>query len=290
VSIVRFEIRYADGRKEVANVEGDRMVIGNGAHCDIRLPLDQAANEHVAVEVVGGSVRVETVAFDPPATVNGMPFTNIPILPEVPLKIGSTRIFIALGDGMEFDGDAVIQKKKKNEGTSPAMKAVGVLVLGAGAYMMLGDAEAPLPQAPEQLPVLFSTTPAECPQSSPDAARATAEERFNVAEGKRERSPFAPKEGIQAVDLYAVAAVCFRKAGDADRAKEADGIAEQLRASITQDFRARRVRLEHLMQVEDYQLARNDVNVLHSLTEGKSGSWVAWLASARQTIKQRTRR
>ena len=288
MSVVRFEIRYADGRKEITNVEGDRVIIGHGAHCDIRLPLDQAANEHVAVEVVGGSVRVETLAFDPPATVNGMPFTNIPILPDVPLKIGSTRIFVTIGD-VDFDG-AVVQKKKKAEGTSSAMKVLGLVVLAAGAYMILGDTEAPLPDAPAQLPDLFGTAPTECPQASVDGARAAAEEKFDIAEGKRERSPFAPKEGVQAVDLYGTAAVCFRQAGDGDRAREAEGLADQLRTAITQDFRARRVRLEHLMAVEDYQLARNDVTVLHSLTEGKGGSWVAWLSSARQTIKQRTRR
>ncbi|MCL2449190.1 MAG: FHA domain-containing protein, partial [Polyangiaceae bacterium] len=270
MSIVRFEIRYADGRREVAHVEGDRMIIGHGAHCDVRLPLDQAANEHVAVEVVGGSVRVETMAFDPPATVNGMPFTNIPILPDVPLKIGSTRIFLALGDA-DFDG-AVIKKQGK-EGISPAMKVLGVLVLVAGGFMAATDTTTPMPQAPDQLPDLFGSANVQCPQSTPDAARATAEERFDVAEGKRERTPFAPKEGVQAVDLYAVAAACFRKAGEPDRAKEADARAEQLRTSITQDFRARRVRLEHLMATEDFELARSDVNVLQSLTVGKGGPW-----------------
>ncbi len=288
MSVVRFEIRYADGRKEITNVEGDRMLIGHGAHCDVRLPLDQAANEHVAVEVVGGSVRVETMAFEPPATVNGMPFTNIPILPDVPLKIQGTRIFIALADA-DVEGGAVVQKKK-NEGTSPAMKVLGLGVLAAGAYMLLGEPQAPLPEAPAQIPALFSTAPAQCPQTSAAAAGATAEEKFDVAEGKRERSPFAPKDGVQAVALYATAAACFRVAGDAERAKDADATAAQLRDEITQDFRARRVRLEHLMAVEDYQLARNDVDVLWSLTEGKSGSWVTWLANARQTIKQRTRR
>jgi hypothetical protein len=286
VSIVRFEIRYGDGRKEIAQVEGLRMLIGHGAHCDIRLPLDQAANEHVAVEVVGESVRVETLAYDPPATVNGMPFTNIPLVPDVPLKLGSTRIFIALA-GAEFEGAATVQKKKAEE-TSPFMKVVGIGVLAAGAYMLLTDTDQPLPQAPAQLPELFAAAPTSCPQTSSESARSLAEEKFDIAEGKRERSPFAPKEGVQAVGLYELAVVCFRQGRDFARADDAETVAKQLRDAIALDFRARRVRLEHLMAVEDYQLAKNDVTVLTALTAGKQSTWVDWLARARQTIAQRT--
>ena len=286
MSLLRFEIRYADGRKEITHVDGERALIGNGAHCDIRLPLDQAAQEHVAVEVIGGTVRLETKAFEPAATVNGMPFTNMPITPDVPLKIGSTRIFIALGDA-GFEG-AVVQKKA--EQTSPLMKVVAVAVLVAGAYMLMSDDEQPMAAAPAQAPELFAATPtATCPQGAPDQARAFAQDKFDLAEGKRERSPFAPKDGVEAVQLYDVASACFKVGGDQGRAAEAATDAKQLRASITQDFRARRVRLEHLLAVGDFQLAKNDVKVLRALTEGKQGKYVDWLQQQNQMLKQRGR-
>jgi hypothetical protein len=151
--MIRFEIRYADGKKEIANVEGERALIGNGAHCDVRLPLDQAASEHVGVEVVGGTVRLESKAFEPPATVNGLPFTNMPISPDVPLTIGTTRIFIAIGDGA-VDGPVV---RKSAEQTSPLMKVLGMLVLVAGAYMLLTPDDAPVTEAPSQAVELFPT-------------------------------------------------------------------------------------------------------------------------------------
>jgi hypothetical protein len=286
MSILRFEIRHKDGRREIANVEGERVLIGNGAHCDIRLPLDQAANEHVAVEVIGGTVRVETKAFDPPATVNGMPFTNVPLPPEVPLLIGTTWIYIGLGD-IALDGGPVVQQKKAEE-TSPLMKVLGLVVLGAGAYMLLGGDDPPLQVAPAEVPALFSATQATCPQTSPQQALVVASDKYDMAEGKRERSPFLPKDGVLAVDLYEVAAACFTVGGDAQRAADAVEAARQLRTAITVDFRARRVRLEHLMAVGDYQLAKNDVNVLTSLTEGKDGTWIAWLSATNQTVKQRT--
>lgn len=284
MSLLRFEIRYADGHKEITQVDGERALIGHGAHCDVRLPLDQAASEHVAVEVVGGTVRVETKVFDPPATVNGLPFTTMPIGPDVPLKLGGTRIFISIGD-FGLEGAPIFNKKKKEE-TSPLMKVVGLGVLAAGAYMFLNKDEASTLSAPMQAPELFASSAASCAQVAPDQARALAADKLDIAEGKRERSPFVAKEGVQAVELYDAAAACFSQAGDSVRADESKRDADQLRASIIQDFRARRIRLEHLMEVGDYQLARNDVTVLRSLTEGKQGPWVNWLTHVGHLIKQ----
>jgi hypothetical protein len=286
VSIIRFEIRYADGKKEIANVDGERALIGNSAHCDIRLPLDQAAGEHVAVEVVGGTVRLETKAFEPPATINGMPFTNMPISPDVPLKIGSTRIFITIGE-VALDGGPVLQKKA--EQTSPLMKVLAVGVLGAGAFMMLSGDDAGTSLAPAQVIDLFPTTAVTCPQSTADQALSLASDKYAVAQGKRERSPFAPKDGVLAVDLYKTASACFRVGGDPGDADDADQAAQQLSASITQDFRARRVRLEHMLALGDFELARHDVQVLRSLTEGKSGAYVQWLQQQNTMLKQRAK-
>jgi hypothetical protein len=286
MSLIRFEIRYADGKKEVANVDGERALIGNGAHCDIRLPLDQAASEHVAVEVVGGTVRLETKAFDPPATINGMPFTNMPISPDVPLKIGSTRIFITIGE-LALDGGPVLQKKA--EQTSPLMKLLAVGVLFAGAFMLLSGDDAGTGEAPSQAIDLFTQTPATCPQATPDQALALANDKFDIAQGKRERSPFAPKDGVQAVELYKVAAACFRVGADPRSADEADQAAQQLSTSLTQDFRARRVRIEHMLAVGDYEIARHDVQILRSLTEGKSGAYVQWLQQQNTMLKQRSK-
>lgn len=285
MSLIRFEIRYVDGRKDIANVDGERALIGHGAHCDVRLPLDQAANEHVAVEVVGGTVRVETKAFDPPATVNGLPFTTMPIGPDTPLQLGTTRVFISLGD-FGFEGAPVVARKKKEQ-ISPRTKLFALVGLAAAGYVLMSADEPRMAQAPVQAPDLFGGPVASCPQAAPDQARAIAVDKLGIAEGKRERSPFVVKEGVQAVSLYETAAACFRQAGDAVGASESQKAAAQLRASIVEDFRARRIRLEHLMVIGDYDLAKEDVRVLRSLTEGKQGAWVNWLAHADQSIKQK---
>lgn len=285
MSILRFEIRYAHGQKEAATVESDRVLIGSGAHCDVRLPLDQAANEHMAIEVVGTTVRAEAKAFNPPVTVNGAPFAKGVVVPNVPIAIGTTLIYVALGAG--YEGSPTLQRKTGDE-TSPFMKVLGVLVLVAGAYMMFSGGDAPVAPPPAKAPDLFpASSEPTCPMASTDQAFAFASEKFDVAEGKRERSPFAPKEGLDAVALYDLAAACFRRADAVSRAEEATTAAQQLRASITQDFRARRLRLEHLIAVGDYELARRDVAVLRSYSEGKTGPWISWLSTTAQMVKQK---
>jgi hypothetical protein len=65
MSVLRFDIRHADGRAESLLLDADRVLIGSGAHCEIRLPLDQAAVEHVLIEAPGGIVRAQARAFEP---------------------------------------------------------------------------------------------------------------------------------------------------------------------------------------------------------------------------------
>jgi hypothetical protein len=285
VSTIRIEVRHADGRTDVATVEGERALIGHGAHCDVRLPIDQAAAEHIAVEVVGGTVRVETKAFEPEATVNGMSFTTMPIGPEMPIKIGTTRIYIALMDLDQKRLGPVAQGKAEESG-SPLIRIAAIIGVAAAVYVFLPTEEVN-PPAPVDVPKLFATTAAKCEQQAPDQARALAGSLMDNANTERERSPFVGRDGLKAVRDYEQAADCFSVGGVPNRAADAKKVATDLRDSITLDFRARRIRLEHMLQVQDYELAIRDVAVLRELTRGKQGPWISWLASTDQMLKQR---
>jgi hypothetical protein len=171
------------------------------------------------------------------------------------------------------------------------MKLLAGSVVVIAVYMaFFSNEDPPMLGPPAQAPDLFAAAAtATCPQSAPDQAKAFAADKFDVAEGKRERSPFAPRDGVEAVQLYDVAAACFRAGGDPGRAAEAAADSRQLRGQITQDFRARRVRLEHLLAVGDYTLAKNDVKFLRALLEGKQGRYVDWLVQQNQMLKTRGR-
>ena len=114
---------------------------------------------------------------------------------------------------------------------------------------------------------------------------AFAEEQSDLAEGKRERLPFAVEDGVAAVGLYQVAAACFRTGADDARATEAAQAADALQRELADDYRARRLRLSHLLTVEDYELAMKDVTVLRALTSEKKGRYFEWLGQVAEQLK-----
>lgn len=281
MGILKFDIRYATGHREVTVVEGERAVIGSASHCDVRLPMDQAAYEHLIVEVSGGTVKAEARATQPPATINGMPLTSSVVAPDAALGCGNVRIFVAYATDAA-DGDAVVSKEKKE--SSPIVRVAALVAIPIAGYMLLLDPDEGFNPPPAEDPVLFSAAAATCPHATTDQAIVAGEEKFDQAVGKRERTPFSPAEGLAAVVLYETAAACLTLGHRTDQAQDAVEAAQQLRQVITRDMRTRRLRLTRMLQVEDYQLAERDVKALEALTKGKTGPFVNWLASVRNEL------
>jgi hypothetical protein len=89
------------------------------------------------------------------------------------------------------------------------------------------------------------------------------------------------------VGLFETAAVCFKSGGRVDQANDASADAAQLRSVITRDMRTRRLRLGQMLKLRDDELAERDVKQLESLTRGKQGPFVSWLASVRTELNAR---
>jgi len=91
-----FEICHADGRQERTSAQGARIVIGSGAHCDVRLAADQAAFEHVAIEELTTGPQIRNLAPALAATLDGDAFSSRALGPSalVCLCIGNTQIRI----------------------------------------------------------------------------------------------------------------------------------------------------------------------------------------------------
>jgi hypothetical protein len=159
------------------------------------------------------------------------------------------------------------------------------IILSVGGYTILVEepVEAQRP-APKQVPELWQTPVASCPYTGGQAL-AFAREKMAIADGKRERRPFHVQDGVQAVPTYESAAVCFRSGGDNASGTLAEESAKFLRRDITDDFRTRRVRLDHALTVEDYVSAQKEVRVLLQFTEGKSGDYVTWLSNLERKLK-----
>jgi hypothetical protein len=177
-----------------------------------------------------------------------------------------------------------VKAKDKKEG-NPAVQVGLLAAFGVAAFLLLHDEETTIAPPPTEAPQLFASAAPTCPQADPAAAKAFAQEQRDLGDTKRERLPFVVEEGVAAVGLFQMAAACFEKAGAPKRAREVDELAQGLKRDLVDDFRARRIRLSHVLAVEDYELARKDLQVLTALTAGKKGPYVEWLAEVAKQVE-----
>lgn len=283
--VLRFQIRHHTGQVEQVNVEGERALVGSGAHCDIRLPLDQARVEHVLVEAASAGLFVRALSFEPPPTLNSIPFQQSPLPPGAILGITGCQIVVELSEGAA-GGEAGAVKAKKKSGS--LRRSVMWIAMAPMLYFLAMDSDTGAEKAPppSSSPDLWAAPITACPYSGAQAT-AFARERMALADAKRERRPFHVQDGIEAVPVYEVAGACFRSGADPASAGLAEESAKYLRQEMSDEFRTRRVRLEHALSVQDDVSALKEIRVLLQLTEGKSGEYVEWLVRMNRNVRAR---
>lgn len=281
--IIKFQTRLPSGHVEQLGIESERVLIGSGAHCEIRLPLAEARVEHILVELGPAGAFARALSFEPPPTINGVPFTQAPLPPGSTLGVSGVQILVEVAEGGGARGQERSQKK-----SSPILVIALFLIVIAAGYIFLWDddrtasEEPPRPQPGE----LWAPPATQCLQGGGRAqALGFARERIAVADAKRERRPFNVQDGVSAVPIYEMAAVCFRAGGDLPSASLADESASYLRHEMTDDFRMRRVRLDHALATEDYPTAQKEVRMLLRFVEGKSDNYVTWLSNLERKLK-----
>jgi hypothetical protein len=279
---LKFDIRHPDGRTDELRIEGERALIGSGAHCEIRLPLDQAAVEHVAIQLTPAGVFADARSFQPPPTLNGSPFQRTQILPGSVLGVGYTQITVSV---LEVAGGADAAKAKEQK-TSPLTLLMALIVMPLALYIIFQDPPGDtVGRAPREIPELWGPPTAACPQHAPEAAMAKGVEDFTKAASKQERRPFYIPDGVQAVPLYEEASACFQTAGDPNQSKRSAALAAKLRTDIAEDFRTHRVRLEHALATKRYETAQREVRVLLAFLQGKEGDYVEYLSALERKLR-----
>lgn len=283
MAVLKFDIRYPNGHRELAEVEGERALVGSASHCDVRLPVDQAAYEHLVIEVSGGIVRALAKASHPPATIDGMALTESAVKPESVLGVGGVSLFVLYVPDLG-EGDSLTTKDKQE--SSPLIRVLALVALPVAGYLLLAEDVPEVAPPPAEAPKLFAEAPKKCPADQPIQALSVAEEQLELATAKQERMPFALKEGAAAVPLYETAALCFTLGLSSDKARRATETSKALRESVELDFRTRTIRVERMLKAQDYELVSHDIKVLSSLIEGKKGPFVNWVASVKQRLKR----
>jgi hypothetical protein len=273
---LRFLVRYPDGRTEDFAIDAERVLIGSGAHCEIRLPVDQAAMEHVAVVMGPTSAMVEARAFEPPPTINGSPFQRAQLLPDAILGIGPVQMTVAVVEVAEKQGLV----PRKQEKTSPATYVLAIIAIPLSLYIILSDSDVATSEPPpKEHPALWAEVITSCPQSGKPQALALAHDQHILANARRERRAFHIQDGVRAVPLFETAAACFEVAGQKEEAQEASDAASRLRKDVEEDYRTHRVRLEHAMSVSDWRTVQIEVRILLAFTDGIQGDYVSWLSN-----------
>jgi hypothetical protein len=263
-------------------VEAERALIGSGAHCEIRLPIDQAAVEHILIQVGAGGVFAQALSFEPPPTISNVPFTQAPLPADVVLGVNQTQMLVSLsGDAVGAGGGPKTKGK-----TNPMMILAAMVGACLVAWMYLSGDDNQTRVEPQDYPKLWDQTMTTCDKSGNDAL-AFAQEKRVVAESKRERRMFHVKDGVDAVPLFETSAACFDKAGDKVDGDAARDTANALRKELDDDYRTHRMRLQHSMQVKDYETARREVRTLIEMTEGKEGPYVTYLHVIERDLKQK---
>lgn len=279
---LKFDIRHPDGRIEELRLDTDRAMIGSGAHCEIRLGLDQAGVEHIAIQLTPAGIFADARSFQPPPLINGSPFTRTQIVPGSVLGVGNTQIVASVVEVVGGDGQA----QKKEQKTSPLTLLMALIVMPLALYIIFQDAPGDsVGKAPREIPELWGPPATACPQASREAAMAIGFQQFTKAASKQERRPFYVPDGVQAVPAYEEAAACFQVAGDTERAKRAAALAATLRADVAEDFRTHRVRLEHALATQRYETAQKEVRVLLAFLQGKEGEYVEYLSLLERKLR-----
>lgn len=212
--------------------------------------------------------------------INNVPFTQAPLPPGAVLGVTGTQIYVEVTEGA---GQGQGAEKKKG---SSKLSIIAMFVMLPAVYMLFfADEEtATTKQTSKPPPDLWNPPITQCPHQQQQAL-AFARERMAVADAKRERRPFHVQDGVQAVPVYETAAACFRAGGDGASAKLAEDAAQFLRREMNDDFRTRRVRLEHALNTQDYVSAQKEVRVLLQFVEGKQHEWVTWLQNLDRQLK-----
>ena len=132
-----------------------------------------------------------------------------------------------------------------------------------------GDAE---PMSP---PLLFGQAPDCTSRRNPGTSAEHAERN---ARHREKRYPYDPRDGIHAVEQYALAEVCYGHAARPDDAARTNRARQRLAARVDTDYAALRLRLARAIEAERWEIAHRVVHRLRLLTEHLRGhQYVEWL-------------
>jgi pSer/pThr/pTyr-binding forkhead associated (FHA) protein len=263
-------------------VDSDRVLIGSGPHCEIRLPADQVAAEHVLITFRGGAIFAQARSSQPPPMLNGSPFSETALHEGARLQIGAAEITVSI---VEI-ADVAKAPEEKKEKVNPLTFLLAAVAIPISLFILLEEPEDLVAAGkPKDVPALWENAKPTCTQDAEAQALAVARDKRVVALGRRERSPFDIRDGVLAVPLFFLSADCYRVAGDQARATDMTRAGDKLKQQIEEGYRAHQMRLEHALDIKNLRVAQSETRTLLTMLEGKTGPYVGWLSNLDRQLK-----
>lgn len=281
------EILHADGTAERHTLDGD-LVVGRQPRSGVAIPYaSELEAEHVLL-----SPRDEGCWLGPaewartPVVVNGQRFSGGLVPWGTDVNIGS--VWLRVGWDREALATAAAAPEGDKSSVSTPTLLLSIAMVGAAGWLFLSEGDPGLPgMTTAQPPTLFSEAPS-CPEESPSAALPRAREAADAAFAKSERYPFAAQDGIDAVNLYALAGSCFDAAGrDAD-AERMRTQRSTLEARIEEDYRTHRLKLERALQYRRTRQALIETRELLALVRHLDDPYTTWLSTMERHLLLKT--
>ena len=278
-----FEIRYETGKAERIEVEGDRILLGSGAHCDLRLAPEVAAWEHVVLTAEGEGMVARLIAKGAPATVDGKSFRQAHLADGSRIRIGEIELI--------YRTSAAARSSKRKRAPSFALLLAVLFVpavLFVAAHARSNDAFGP----PDKVPAPLGDVTTQCPAETREQALALAREKDASAQAKRQRWKFHTRDGVEAVVLFEVGAACHLAGGDAEGAASSGLLARAMRAGVLQEFQVYRVRLERALDRNDARVALAQIKYLRDMlfTRDIDDEYVRWLTIMQRKLEAKVSR
>jgi len=278
-----FEIRYETGKSERIDVDGERILVGSGAHCDLRLAPEVAAWEHLVITCEAEGVVARVLPKDGTATVDGGAMQGGR---RVQLADGSR---IGIGEAMlVYRARATDASKKRKRSPSFAL-LIGLLFVPAALFVAAHARSDSGWGPPSNVPSPLGETKRDCPAETREQAMALAKEKQASAQAKRMRWKFHTRDGVESVVLFEQVAACYAAAGDPEDAQQATQLAQAMRAGVLQEFQVYRVRLERALQRDDAKVALAQIKFLREMlfTKDIDDEYVRWLTIMQRKLEAR---
>ena len=259
----------------LVDLVGDRVLVGSAITCQVVVEHPEFAREHVLLAPRPDGCYVATARGAPtPVYVDAQPFDRGVVPWGREFSVGPVRF--VLHDGRVpramYAARGIVGKGgDEKPAVNPLLLIVTLIVLPVAGYMLLSSPEVDIPRPTSAPPALFDTLERPCPQTDPQQVRVAASEAARQALARAERMPFRVQDGVAAVNEHALAAACYRAAGEVQLAEAQLTSARALSSRLEDSLLNHRFRLDRALEQRRVEDALVETRMLKNLLAHRAG-------------------